>query len=377
MAIPKPNRLKGFLKFLAVLGLLYIFLVSISLMGAAFKSFGKGFAESLIRTTSNPVVGLFIGLLVTSIIQSSSTTTSMIVGFVAGGVLTIENAIPMIMGANIGTSVTNVIVSLGHITRKEEFKRAFSGALIHDIFNIIVVLILFPLELATGYLKHVATFMANVFQGMGGLKVSSPIKVIVKPAVHFVEGLFHSAFPDKSKLAGILMLVLALLVLFFALFFLVKIIKSLMASKTEVVIYNMLGKSGIRAMILGIVLTVVVQSSSVTTSILVPLLGAGIITIEMALPVTLGANIGTTVTAILASLTGNIQGIIIAFAHLAFNITGILLIYPVKRIRAIPIFLARKIGEKGTQNRIFALVYVVSIFFIIPGLLIFLTTIFK
>ena len=88
MAIQKNNKVKSFIKFLTVLGLLYIFLVSISLMGAAFKGFGKGFAENLIRTTSNPVVGLFIGLLVTSIIQSSSTTTSMVVGFVAGGVLT-------------------------------------------------------------------------------------------------------------------------------------------------------------------------------------------------------------------------------------------------------------------------------------------------
>jgi sodium-dependent phosphate cotransporter len=194
MIIQKRRAAKGFLKFLLVLLLLYLFLVSISLMGAAFKGFGKGFAENLIRTTSNPVIGLLIGLLVTSIIQSSSTTTSMVVGFVAGGVLTIENAIPIVMGANIGTTITSIIVSLGHITRREEFKRAFSGALLNDIFKVIVVLILFPLELTTGYLRRVATRMAFMFEGIGCLKVSSPVKIMVKPAVHFFSEHFLRYF---------------------------------------------------------------------------------------------------------------------------------------------------------------------------------------
>jgi sodium-dependent phosphate cotransporter len=239
------------------------------------------------------------------------------------------------------------------------------------------VLILFPLELATGYLRRVATFMANAFEGTGCLKVSSPIKIIVKPAVHLIKDTFHRVLPDNPRMAGILMLILALVILFFALFFLVKLIKTLMARRTEIVVYNILGKGGIRGMILGIVLTAIVQSSSVTTSILVPLLGAGIITIEMALPVTLGANIGTTVTALLASLAGNIHGTIIAFAHLAFNITGIILIYPVKRIRAIPIKLARWIGETGTKHRIYAVIYILCIFFIIPTFLIFITNLFN
>ena len=97
--------------------LLYIFFVSISLMGASFKFFGKGFAEQLLSTTSNPFVGLLIGVLATSLVQSSSTTTSMVVALVAGGALDVAGAIPIIMGANIGTSVTNTLVSVGHIGR--------------------------------------------------------------------------------------------------------------------------------------------------------------------------------------------------------------------------------------------------------------------
>ncbi|MCK4911559.1 MAG: Na/Pi symporter, partial [Thermodesulfovibrionales bacterium] len=154
---------------------LYLFLLSISLMGAAFKGFGKGFAEVLLNTTSNSFVGLFIGILATSLVQSSSTTTSIVVGMVASGVITTGNAVPIIMGANIGTTVTNTLVSLGHVTRREEFKRAIAGATVHDFFNLICVAIMFPLELATGFLQKMATYMSEVFIMVGGIKFSSPV----------------------------------------------------------------------------------------------------------------------------------------------------------------------------------------------------------
>ena len=106
---------------------LYVFLISIKLMGGAFKLFGNDFAHQLITFTTNPLVGLFIGILATSLVQSSSATTSVIVGLVASNALSITNAIPMIMGANIGTSITNTLVSLAHIHKKDEFKKAFEG----------------------------------------------------------------------------------------------------------------------------------------------------------------------------------------------------------------------------------------------------------
>ena len=132
----KPS-LTIFLKIALDLFFLYLFLVSIGLMSHSFKGFGQSFAENLIQTTSNPFIGLAVGILVTSIIQSSSTTTSMVVAFASSGTLTIQNAIPIIMGANIGTAVTSTIVALGHITRKEEFRRAFAGGTLHDTFKVI------------------------------------------------------------------------------------------------------------------------------------------------------------------------------------------------------------------------------------------------
>ena len=122
---------------------LYCFIFSLDLMGTSLKMFGQGFAKTLIQSTANPIVGLLIGVLATSIIQSSSSVTSIVVGMVAGGALGIESAIPIVMGANIGTSITNIIASLPEIGRRHEFSRAFSAAIVHDFFNWMAVLICF------------------------------------------------------------------------------------------------------------------------------------------------------------------------------------------------------------------------------------------
>ena len=129
-----------------VLSVLYCFFISIGLMGSGFKLFGKDFAKALIETTNNPFVGLFVGILATAVLQSSSTTTSMVVAFVASGTISVQNAIPVIMGANVGTAVTSTFVALAHITRKNEFERAFAAGTVHDMFNLMTVCVLLPLE---------------------------------------------------------------------------------------------------------------------------------------------------------------------------------------------------------------------------------------
>ncbi|MHC4206597.1 MAG: Na/Pi symporter [Planctomycetota bacterium] len=370
------KKLEIVYKILAVAALLYLFLVSISLMGAAFKGFGKGFAENLIRTTSNPFVGLFIGILATSLVQSSSTTTSVVVGIVGAGGLTVGNAIPIIMGANIGTTVTNTLVSLGHVSRRDEFKRAISAATVHDFFNLICVAILFPIELATGYLEKTATFMSGIFSNVGGVKFVSPIKLAVKPAVGLIQKIL--ILLSGSKLAAyIIMAVLSLVILFFALYFIVKVMKSLVVNRAEIILDNVISKSPILGLFAGLAFTIVVQSSSITTSLLIPLVAAGILTVESAFPMTIGANIGTTTTAILASFaTGNISAIIIAFAHFLFNLTGTVCIYPIKFFRTVPISLAKAFGDLAATKRRYAVIYVLGVFFMVPTLLIIISKLF-
>jgi len=369
------NTTKTFTRVLLVGMFLYLFLVSIGVMGAAFKGFGKGFAENLIRTTSNPFVGLFIGILATSIVQSSSTTTSIVVGMVGSGVLHVGNAIPIVMGANIGTTVTNTVVALGHFTRREEFRRAMSCGTVHDFFNLICVSVLFPLELAFGPLEWTATKISNSFAHLGGIKFTSPIKLATKPVIDGIEWLLIDYFNIPGKTGCILMLVISVIILFVSLFFMVKFMRALVIKRVEVILDNILSKHALIGILAGMLFTAIIQSSSITTSLLVPMVAAGILTVETVFPITIGANIGTTATAILASLasyaiTGNISAVVIAFVHFLFNLTGAVFIYPVRVFRMIPINLAYALGDLVYNKRGYALVYVLGVFFLLPALLI-------
>jgi len=364
-------------KVLKILFFFYLFFVSISLMSHAFGGFGSGFAERLITTTSNPFVGLFIGILATSLIQSSGTTTSMVVAFVASGMLSVRSAIPIVMGANIGTTVTCALVAMGHITRKNEFKRAFSGSIVHDSFNVLTVLILFPIEMSTHYLEKAGMFLSSTFSNMGGAAITSPIKFIVKPAVNAIDGTLRPLFGGSNTLLSVVFLIVALIFLLLSLFNITRVMKSLVMKRADMVFDRVIRRNAIFAMVMGMLFTIIVRSSSITTSLLVPLIAAGVLELEHAFPVVLGANVGTTVTALLAALTGNIAGITIAFVHLVFNITGILIIYPVKFLRSIPIRFARFIAEISAKNKIFALAYVLGLFYVLPISLIFLSKFFK
>lgn len=330
---------------LALIVILYFFLYSINLLGHSFKLFGKGFAESLLVTTSNPFLALFLGILATSVMQSSSTTTSIIVGLVAAGTLSLGNAIPMVMGANIGTTVTNSIVSFGHATRRIEFKRAFSAAVVHDLFNMLAVVVLFPLEIKFHFIQKSAVFLGNAFVGIGGLELFNPVKYIINPAIALTDALL-GGLPK----APFIMAALSLVILFLSLTQLVRKARAIAIGRIELIIDKYLFGKDWASLLMGVVVTTLVQSSSVTTSLVVPLAGAGILTVRQVFPFTLGANIGTTATALIAALsTGNPVAVMVSFAHLIFNIFGILIFYP---LRFIPIKLAEQVGVfAGKRNR--------------------------
>jgi len=293
---------------------LYLFLVGINGLSTAIKHLGGDFAESILTTTSNPFIALFIGILSTTIFQSSSTTTSLIVGMVSGGALNLTGAIPMIMGANIGTTVTNIIVSIGHINRGNEFKRAFAAATVHDFFNVFAVIILFPIEIAFGLLEKTATgFGTLLFGSVSGNEVfNSPIKMAIKWGTKQLEAI---SFDNN-----VIFIIISVLLTFAMLYSIVKLLRSLVLHNIQKFFDQFIFKTAIRGILFGMLLTIMVQSSSITTSTIVPLAGAGVLTLRQVYPFTLGANIGTTVTAILAALTLNVTALVAAFAHLFFNI---------------------------------------------------------
>jgi len=356
-----PSTQETVLRVLVLLGFLYLFILSITLLGESFKLFGREFAEQIFEATSNPIVGLMIGILATATIQSSSTTTSLVVGLVGSGMLPFAAAVPMVMGANIGTSVTNTIVSLGSITRSADFKRAFSGSILHDFFNLCAVIVILPLQLAFDIVGISSHIVEEIFSGYGGTKFSSPLAAITKPVAKEMTHLMGDIGWLSAVVAGLL--------LFISLHFMVKMLKSLVLARVEQFFQRYIFRNGALSFMLGIALTVLVQSSSITTSLVVPLIGAGVLALVQVYPYMLGANVGTTITAFLASfVTGSHEAVSIAFSHLLFNIYGILIFWPLKRL---PMWMAVTMAELTTKSRLYPVLYIITTFYIVPGLVIY------
>ncbi|MEM9623453.1 MAG: Na/Pi cotransporter family protein, partial [Pseudomonadota bacterium] len=147
----------GILSWLSIICLVYLLLVGVAVVGAGFKwvSGGAEGAAAIFSVVSAPLAGVILGTLATALVQSSSTVTSVIVGLVAGGV-PVSIAVPMIMGANMGTTITNTIVSLGNLREKGAFTKSFQAATVHDFFNLFSILIFLPIEIMFHPLERMA-----------------------------------------------------------------------------------------------------------------------------------------------------------------------------------------------------------------------------
>ena len=356
------DTLKIFVKTAGIISSLYLFLVGIAGMSSAIKRMGSEFAETVLTTTSDPFIALFIGIFATVLFQSSSTTTSLIVGMVSSGSLTIASSIPMIMGANIGTTVTNTIVSVGHINKGTEFKRAFAASTVHDFFNIMAVAIVFPIEMIFHPLQKTSEWFAlkmfGKIENIEVLQAKSPIKLAVKSGSKFIQ---KFTFDND-----IFYLILSVFITFLMLYSIVKLLKSLVLKKIEGFFDQYIFNTALKAMLFGVIITIMVQSSSITTSLVVPLAGAGVLTLRQIFPFTLGANIGTTVTALLAAITGTVSALVAAFSHLLFNITGIVIIYCIPVLRNIPLKCAEIISEQAVTKKYLPLLYLFFIFVLVP-----------
>lgn len=371
--------LLGVLRPIAALLLLFVFLVGVQSLSTGIKALGSGALDSFMTAVQNPFLGLVTGILATTLVQSSSVTTSLVVGMVASGTLPIASAVPMVMGANIGTTVTNTLAALAQIGQKREFRRAFAAATVHDFFNYLAVLVLLPLEIATGFLEKLSGAVNGWLPGAAaGVAYKSPIKVALKNSVKVIDGGVSTIFTDSTAHA-VALIVVSIVLIFFALTFIVKVMKSLMIGRLERFMRRVLsrGRMGkINAIGIGAGVTVAVQSSSITTSIMVPMAGAGLLRLYQVFPVTVGANIGTTVTALLASMAVSGEGAAvarqIALVHLLFNVVAMLILYVPRPIRKWPMHAAQRLAKLAVENKVLAMAYVVGMFYGIPALLVFL-----
>jgi len=369
---PQVHQKRGvyqkFLQWLTVAALVYLLICAVSMIGSGFKMSAGEHAKELFAFASNPFAGLVVGIVATALIQSSSTVTSIIVGLVAGG-LPVELAVPMVMGANVGTSITNTIVSLGHVHSKEEFKRAFAAATVHDFFNLLSVLIFLPLEIAFGLLEKMGSWLSGLFYGAGDTSIKSfnIVKAATGPIVNTVKDV---AINVGEQSGGIALIIFGIVLIFVAITLVGKMLKKLMVGKAKDIMHTAIGKGPISGITSGTLVTVLVQSSSTTTSLMVPLAGSGAFKLKDIYPFTLGANIGTCVTAVLAAtaVTGNAQAALqIAFIHLVYNILGVAVIYGIPFLRNIPIRVAESLGSIASENKLAALGYILGMFFIVPA----------
>lgn len=373
--VTPPNTLTTLLQWLAIATLVYLLISSVGMIGAGFKGATKGQASDLFQFATNPFMGLIIGILATAMIQSSSTVTSIIVGLVAGG-LPVETAVPMIMGANIGTTITNTIVSLGHVRRKKEFRRAFASATVHDFFNVMAVAIFLPIEILFHPLEKIGGFLAETF--VGGENMSVKGLNFIKPATQPVIDLFTDlSYMISENAAYIILIAFGIGIIFMAITVIGKLLKKLMVGRAKVIMHNAIGKGPLTGIFSGAVVTVLVQSSSTTTSLMVPLAGSGVFRLKQIYPFTLGANIGTTITALLAAtaISGDtaVFALQIALVHLVYNTSAVALIYGIGNLRKIPVRGALWLAKVATERKTVALLYILGVFFALPAALIFIT----
>ncbi len=361
-----PAKQPLWVRLVLLVAIMSLFVLALELMGDGIKGLGKGSFDLeglLASATASPLLGLILGILATSLVQSSSTTTSIVVGLVATGTLGVTNAIPVIMGANIGTTVTNTIVSMGHITRPDEFRRAMAGATVHDFFNWIAVAILLPLELFFSVISKPAIALAEAIPGVesGGLGQT--------PFDQFAKWIGETVLAGNAWMMALVGIVL----LFTALRYLVVVLKSIVLGRSEGALDKYIFGNPMMAMLFGMVLTFMVQSSSVTTSLVIPLVGAGVLSVRKVFPYMLGSNVGTTATGLFAAavaISGGeeaaLAGLTIALCHTLFNVFGILIVYPLPFIREIPIRMAEFVGELAFKNRLYAIAYILGLFYLLP-----------
>lgn len=361
-------------QWLIVLFLIYLLITAVGMIGSGFKGATKGQATDLFAFATNPFMGLIVGVMATAMVQSSSTVTAIIVGLVAGG-LPVGMAVPMIMGANIGTTITNTIVSLGHINKKKEFRRAFAAATVHDFFNLMAVVIFLPIEIIFHPMEKAARYLASHLVGGENLSVKGLnfIKPLTQPVIAEFKKLSDMIYEQG---ANVLMVVFGIIIIFLVIIIVGKLLKKLMVGRAKNIMHASIGRGPVAGITSGAIVTVLVQSSSTTTSLMVPLAGSGVFKLKQIYPFTLGANIGTTITALLAAtaIAGDhaMVALQIALVHLIYNLSAVLLIYGVKNLRKLPIQGALWIARVAAERKLYALIYMVGVFFVIPGLLVFL-----
>ncbi|MFD0076427.1 Na/Pi symporter [Streptomyces sp. NPDC127166] len=357
-----------------VAGLIYLLICAVSIISRGFAGLGSDAAHTMFAFAAHPWVGLSVGILGTVLIQSSTTTTAIAVTAVGSGALPIQGAIPIILGANVGTTVTTSLVALTFIGDRTEFRRALGASTVHDFYNWLALLIFFPIELIWHPLKHISGTLTNALYGTDWLPNPAHLNFIraaTRPVEHAV---IHATSHVSSTLGPLFTIVIGAALILVAVRYLGKLLKLLMVGRARDILIKAVGRNAYLAMASGMGVTVVTQSSTITTSVLVPFAGTGILTPAQVYPVVVGSNLGTTFTVVFAAFAGVGQdakiGLQAAFVHLIYNLFAIVVIYVIPLLRPVPLFCAENLARVASEHRWVLAVYLGTVFVALPALVI-------
>ncbi|KAL4123838.1 hypothetical protein PRIC2_009684 [Phytophthora ramorum] len=383
----------GIVYTFASLAALYFFMVAVKFIGDGFTLALGCDTKGAFDFANNPVAGLMIGTVATALLHSSGTVTSIVVALVGSGGMTIRQGVYVIMGANVGTCVTCIMVAFGQVGDRTRFQRAMAAATVHDMYNIWSVLVLFPIEVLFHPLEKMSVAMSNAKTSSGAF--NSPVDTIVNPLTQtllvvdkkaiykvatgeslctagqsFVKGGTFEGSSLSDGSIGAITVVIGFCILVCALLTLVKMLAKVFMGPTKRLISKLLNYNGYINIVVGTLITFAVHSSTVVTSTLTPMAGLGVVTLEQVYPLVIGANLGTTGTALLASLvTGKADSVAIALVHFWFNVIGIFLFYPIPITRKPVLGWARSLAFFSASWPATAVLFLIVLFLIAPGIL--------
>ena len=357
-----------------VAGLIYLLICAVSIISGGFAGLSSDVAHTMFDFAANPWVGVSVGVLGTVLIQSSTTTTAITVSAVGSGALPIHSAIPIILGANVGTTVTTSLVALTFIGNRTEFRRALGASTIHDFYNWLALLIFFPIELIWQPLERISGALTDALYGTGWLPNPAHfnfIRAITRPVEHaVVEATSHLG----TTLGPLFTIIVGAGLILLAVRYLGKLLKQLMVGRARDTLIAAVGRNRYLAMASGMGVTVVTQSSTITTSVLVPFAGAGILTPKQIYPVVVGSNLGTTFTVVFAAFAVVGQdakiGLQAAFVHLIYNLFAIIVIYVIPLLRPVPLFCAENLARVASERRWVLAAYLITVFIAMPAVVI-------
>ena len=341
----------------------FSFYFAINILSTGLNILGGDAVGEIMRSTNNSFVGLFVGMLATVVVQSSSVTTSVVVGMVGAGLITIENSVPLIMGANIGTSVTSTITSFAFLGKKKEYRKAVTTATLHDFFNILMVIFLFPIEYFFRFISSSAMWITSkLFSKIGTFNIST-------------NNLINDIITSTDLIQYIhIITILALVTVILSVKELSRLFKQHAHTQLKNKLKDRIFATPMSSLLWGTGITIIVQSSSVSTSLLIPFVVSNKVKLKQIFPFLMGANVGTTFTGLLAALAiGKPTALAIALVHILFNLTGAITFSSFPPLQSIPMFMAKKIGLWSYENRLIGVLYVVITFFVAPLLMYFLS----